>query len=122
MKKYLLLSAIAFVSFFAACKKSEVDSAPTADFVIKNKNAELNEGAALKLSNNSAASCKGLAYAWDFGNGRTSTEREPSVAYGMHGTYSVKLTVTDDKGRSSSISKEITVLCVFVSVNHAPLF
>jgi PKD repeat protein len=36
--------------------------------------------------------CKPISYLWDFGDGTTSTERNPIHAYATSGTYSVKLT------------------------------
>jgi chitodextrinase len=36
---------------------------------------------------------------WDFGDGSTSTEREPAHVYAGPGTYWVSLTVTDDDGQ-----------------------
>jgi RHS repeat-associated protein len=39
-----------------------------------------------------------VSYSWDFGDGATSAERDPSHVYAQPGTYSVKLTVTDDAG------------------------
>lgn len=36
-----------------------------------------------------------VEYFWDFGNGMTSTEENPSVQYGGPGTYEVRLRVTD---------------------------
>ena len=46
---------------------------------------------------------------WDFGDGSNSGEMEPVHVYGQAGTYSVRLTVVDDSGKSSSSSLEVTV-------------
>jgi PKD repeat protein len=47
--------------------------------------------------------------AWDFGDGSSSSEIAPVHVYGQAGTYSVRLTVVDDSGKSSSSSREVTV-------------
>ena len=39
-----------------------------------------------------------VAWAWEFGDGSTSTDRNPSHAYAAGGTFTVRLTVTDDGG------------------------
>jgi Zn-dependent metalloprotease len=44
---------------------------------------------------------------WDFGDGTTSTEKEPTHEFAAYGNYSVKLVVKDDKG---SLSKEGAVV------------
>jgi subtilisin family serine protease len=49
-------------------------------------------------------------YAWTFGDGSTSTEVNPSRTYSAAGTYTVVLTVTDDKGATGTTSKNVTVL------------
>lgn len=47
---------------------------------------------------------------WDFGDGATSTEQNPSHIYRTAGTFTVKLVVTDDKGaQSQPAEKKITV-------------
>ncbi|NOQ19993.1 MAG: PKD domain-containing protein, partial [Desulfobacterales bacterium] len=46
---------------------------------------------------------------WDFDDGKTSTERNPTHRYVKFRNYSVALTVTDDKGTSNSTWKTITV-------------
>ena len=46
---------------------------------------------------------------WHFGDGDTSTEREPSHSYTTEGTYTVTLSVTDDGGSSDESSSQVTV-------------
>ncbi len=123
MKRIIpLIALVLSVFFFSSCKKSETnDVTPSSDFIIKNPNAEVNEGASLIVVNNSK-SCGDATYKWDFGNGKTSTEKTPTISYGMHGEYNVTLTVTDNKGRVSTITRPITVLCVFATINHPALF
>jgi len=53
----------------------------------------------------------GTAWAWDFGDGRTSTLRDPgNVVYSTPGTYAVNLTVSNICGtKSTTTPKTITV-------------
>jgi len=46
---------------------------------------------------------------WKFGDGNTSTEQYPSNRYVKVGKYTVTLTVTDDGGKSDSITGDIEV-------------
>ncbi|HVF53903.1 MAG TPA: S8 family serine peptidase [Actinomycetota bacterium] len=50
-----------------------------------------------------------VAWSWNFGDGSTSTLRNPSKTYGTAGTYSVVLTVTDDDGATASKTASVTV-------------
>lgn len=50
-----------------------------------------------------------VSWAWDFGDGNTSTSRTPEHAYAGDGSYAVRLEVTDDGGLTDVVEKEVTV-------------
>jgi PKD repeat protein len=50
-----------------------------------------------------------VAWTWTFGDGATSTQRNPSHAYAAAGIYVVTLTVTDDLGATGGTSAAVTV-------------
>ncbi|WP_196466444.1 PKD domain-containing protein [Planomonospora sp. ID91781] len=50
------------------------------------------------------------AYAWEFGDGATATGVTASHAYAAAGAYPVKLSVTDDRGVTVSVTKNISVV------------
>jgi len=77
---------------------------PSADF-----NLVISRKVASFIDNSSDADGTIVSWFWDFGDGKTSTERNPTHRYVKFRNYSVALTVTDDKGTSNSISKTITV-------------
>ncbi|HEX8637060.1 MAG TPA: PKD domain-containing protein [Pyrinomonadaceae bacterium] len=49
-------------------------------------------------------------YSWNFGNGATSTQANPSYVYNTPGVYTAILTVTDNRGASSASSVVVNVL------------
>lgn len=51
-------------------------------------------------------------WAWDFGDGNTSTEQSPTHTYAADGTYTVGLTVTDSEGHTNSTSMEVSVVSI----------
>jgi hypothetical protein len=48
------------------------------------------------------------SYAWEFGDGETSTEANPSHTYAMSGDYTAKVTVTGEGGTAVA-TKDITI-------------
>jgi PKD repeat protein len=50
-----------------------------------------------------------MAWSWSFGDGQGSTVRSPAHTYATAGTYTVRLTVTDDLGAAGIIASAVTV-------------
>ncbi|MEL6976370.1 MAG: PKD domain-containing protein, partial [Bacteroidota bacterium] len=50
-----------------------------------------------------------VSYAWDFGDGNSSTEANPTHIYQQTGIFTAMLTVTDNDGATDSETVEITV-------------
>ncbi|WP_338017914.1 PQQ-dependent sugar dehydrogenase [Streptomyces taklimakanensis] len=69
--------------------------------------------APLKVSFSSAGSSDAdgdaLTHSWDFGDGGTSTEANPTHTYRRNGTYTATVTVEDPSGRTGSASVHLTV-------------
>ncbi|MEC4018709.1 carbohydrate-binding protein [Streptomyces sp. H27-D2] len=64
----------------------------------------------VKLSSAGSSDADGgpLTYAWDFGDGGTSTSANPTHTYRTNGTYTATVTVKDTTGRTGSASVHIT--------------
>ena len=55
----------------------------------------------VKFTNTSTGN--NLSYFWDFGNGNSSTQKDPTATYLQAGKYNVKLVVSDGNGLDSLI-------------------
>ncbi|GGE83607.1 collagenase ColA [Priestia taiwanensis] len=72
-------------------------------------NGTVDGGISFKSDGSKDEDGKIASYAWNFGDGKTSTEANPTHAYSKEGTYTVTLTVTDDKGASTTAETKVTV-------------
>lgn len=65
-----------------------------------------------------------LSFIWNFGNGKTSKEVNPTVTYDQYGTYNVSLKAYDGQKYSSLFTKKVTLVCegegCGETINHAP--
>lgn len=50
-----------------------------------------------------------VSWQWNFGDGNTSTEQNPTYLYALPGNYTITLLVTNDNSENSQISQIITV-------------
>lgn len=72
-------------------------------------NEILNEKVEFHSDGTESTGGKIVSYLWDFGDGTTSTEANPTHVYGKEGTYTARLTVKDDKGKLNRGQTTVTV-------------
>ncbi len=85
--------------------------APTANFSFTTNNLTANFTDSSTDSDGTIAS-----WAWNFGDGGTSTQQNPSHTYVVGGTYTVTLTVTDNGGATNTVAKTVTVSALTFTV------
>ncbi|WNY23345.1 hypothetical protein MmiHf6_06520 [Methanimicrococcus hongohii] len=81
--------------------------------------AENNMGSSplnVKFTDQTQGAGSGSTYLWNFGDGTTSADKNPSHTYNRTGTYSVALTVTNPCGATDSVIKSS-----YVSVGKVPV-
>jgi PKD repeat protein len=81
------------------------NAAPTASFTAQASNLDV----ALDASASKDPDGSITDYAWDFGDGATGSGASATHSYAQAGTYTVKLTVTDNGGLSQSTTQDVTV-------------
>lgn len=87
------------------------ETPPSANFDFRPND---NDFSTIEFSNLSGSA---IEYSWEFGDGGTSTDKEPSYTYaGGEGTYSVTLTVRDGNGISDVVTRDIVVENIFVAI------
>ena len=108
MKKNLivLLVAIALlVGILSGCTE-ETNIAPDASFTYTSENDYVDTE--LEFSDASTTD-DDLTYLWDFGDGETSTDKNPKHTYAEAGTYTINLTVTDTADQTDYYTMDIVI-------------
>jgi PKD repeat protein len=83
---------------------SQPNVPPTADFSFSPS------GTTVAFSDRSSDSDGTIvSWSWAFGDGGTSASRNPSHTYAAGGSYTVTLTVTDDRGASRSVQQLVSL-------------
>jgi len=75
-----------------------------------------------KIINFTDLSSEANIYAWDFGGGATSAERDPSYTFPGEGTYPVTLTASDANGETSTVTLDVIVVDELIAAFECPDF
>ncbi|SHH77661.1 microbial collagenase, partial [Clostridium collagenovorans DSM 3089] len=84
------------------------NQAPTA-VIVAPTTANVGESVSFNGAQSSDADGTIVGYSWNFGDGSTSTQVNPSHSFSSAGIYDVSLTVTDDKGLTDTLTHTIEV-------------
>jgi serine protease len=97
-------SAFSGVSLVGSYSTTAPNTAPVANF------SSSVSGLTVNFTDSSSDSDGSIASrSWNFGDGTTSTATNPSKTYSAAGTYTVSLTVTDNKGATNTKTASVTV-------------
>lgn len=107
MRAIWLAVAVAGAGLVTACKDSQKSTGPSVENQAPNANFTF-ECSALRCDFHDASTDDGdvVAWSWNFGSDGSS-QRNPIYNYSTAGDYQVSLTVTDDQGESSSVTKTV---------------
>ena len=104
-KAGLIVIMMAIPVLHSCDKKSDADpNAPEACFNLPSQAA-----AGISITLNSECSANADTYAWEFGDGETSSEPNPAHVYQESGSYEVVLTITNSDGKSATASQVLVV-------------
>ncbi len=82
-----------------------VNEEPTANFTF----SDVCDGTAVTFTNQSTIPVGTLSHLWNFGDGSSSTDINPTHLYSSTGTYNVLLTVTSNNGCVDTLTQQVTV-------------
>lgn len=89
----------------SASKSITVYDQPSTDFSFSSACL----GQAVSFSNASSIGTGSMSYLWKFGDGFSSTQRNPSYTYSASGSYTVTLIATSNNGCIDSVQKTLTI-------------
>ncbi|MDG6223249.1 MAG: DNRLRE domain-containing protein [Candidatus Bathyarchaeota archaeon] len=96
---------------------------PQASFNYTPLNPQVNDTITFDSSSSIDTDGTIVNYSWDFGDGTTSTNQNPTHSYSHEGSYTISLTVTDNDGLSDTLTKNINnvVIPEFSSLMLLPI-
>jgi PKD repeat protein/ribosomal protein L40E len=86
-----------------------VNASPFASFTVSPSSQEVNKQVTFNGAGSSDSDGSIEGYAWDFGDGNTGSGETTTHSYTTAGTYTAKLTVTDNDGATATTTKTITI-------------
>jgi PKD repeat protein len=106
-----IIILLLIVTGISSCKKEMAAPAPQAAFTVGGIDAQsyvVVAGDSYPLGNNSVNT---YSYAWDFGDGTISREKEPPLSYGRKGSYNLTLTARAIQDERTSVThKKVEVI------------
>jgi PKD repeat protein len=102
-KIIFLLGALLLFTFSSCDKETEPAPDPVASFQYEISDDNFLEVSFTSFSQNA------VSYSWNFGDGETSTEENPTHTYAEVGTYNVTLTVENSDGVAHSFSETVEI-------------
>jgi PKD repeat protein len=82
---------------------------PTASFIFSPAAPSANTAVQFDASASTSPSEAIVSYVWDFGDGSTGSGKTVSHTFRQSASFNVTLTVTNDRGRSASVTKAVAV-------------
>ena len=101
MRKYAIFIALSCAMIIILCGSVSAADAPSANFTANTTNGH----APLSVHFTDKSTNNPTSWNWEFGDGETSSIKNPTHTYTTVGAYSVKLTATNDAG-SSTLTKK----------------
>ena len=101
--------AILYQSEFEQWQQALVSGDAPNAVITANSEGTVGESITFSSENSTDANGKIVSVLWDFGDGTTSTQTQPSHQYGSEGQYTISLTVTDNDGLTASTTHSLTI-------------
>ncbi|MBS0001281.1 MAG: PKD domain-containing protein [Cyclobacteriaceae bacterium] len=116
---YKLLGAALLILYIMGCKDEDPKlPLPMVDFSTDPEVLEVGKPVTFKNATTNASS-----YQWNFGDGQTSTQTNPTITFDESGTYEVTLTAFTDDNQRDSVSRNINIgerIMTGISINSIP--
>ncbi|OGD20935.1 MAG: hypothetical protein A2W03_07435 [Candidatus Aminicenantes bacterium RBG_16_63_16] len=103
--------------FWSGPRPLTVNKPPVADFRFSPATAIFPADISLDASASRDPDGTITQYSWNFGDGSAGAGKTITHTYATYGTFTVILTVTDNKGATASLSKSIVILRLFQPLN-----